>query len=368
MYYNTKNLCDTYELVKFGRNSNLQLMEILFCSLHHINHEENNVRVIDIESNENEENIKEYVEKLLIEITHSSNNRLFQFERDTLEVRRTVSEFITGNYTHSLENAQRLLSIEKMTQENLRFGSVEIQKGSLFQTLFNYDSSKWFIISKADHDEFLDDEEFKIRKGLPWKKKTFKAALMKINEDNSIPEVKIYDRNNSSYWWSAFLELTPKRNDKHNTSCAFAAMDKLIFNKYKTQFPADITTLRNTAIGYFRSNENMSWDTFVENTFNQYEAEEKHFPLDTIKQKLKDLPEKKDFDHCFPIDRSAITAKMKRQKITIAENVDLILQGEVNLHNFEPRIEGEEKYLMIKSTEGYKHFRKLLDENNRENS
>lgn len=343
-------------------------MDILFCSLHHIDHNANRAVAIDIENNENEENIKEYIERLLIEITSSQNNRSFIFERNTLEIRRTISEFIRGNFRHSLENAQRLLSIEGTTQESLRFRNVEIQKGSLFQTLFKYDGSRWFIISKADHDEFLDDEEFKIRKGLPWKKRTFKAALMKINEDNSIPEVKVYDHNNSNYWWSAFLELTPKRNDKHNTSCAFAAMDKLIFNKYKTLFAADITTLRNTTIGYFRSNINMNWEIFTESTFDHYEAEDEHLPLDTIKQKLKDLPEKKDFDRCFTIDRSAITAKMKRQKIPIAENVDLILQGEVNLHNFEPRIEGDEKYLVIKSTEGYKHFRKLLDENNRCNS
>lgn len=342
-------------------------MEILFCSLHQINHDENNVKAIDIENNENVENIKEYVQRLLIEITSSPNNRLFQFERETLEIRRIIGEFINGEYVHSLENAKRLLGVEINTQESLRFATVEIQKGSLFQTLFEYDGNKWFIISKADHDEFLDDVEFQIRKGLPWKKKTFKAALMKINNDNSIQEVKVYDRNNSSYWWSAFLELTPKRNDKHNTSCAFAALDKMIFNKYKTQFPADITTLRNTTIGYLRNNENMLWDTFMENTFNHYEAENREFPIDTIKQKLRDLPDGKDFDRSFPIDRSAITAKMKRQKIKIAENVDLVLQGEVNLHNFEPKLEGDEKYLVIKSAEGYKHFRKLLDENNQQN-
>lgn len=335
-------------------------MEVLFKSLHHINRLENEVIYINTDRYER---VSEYILRLLEEITTASNKRICEFTRNTSEVRRTIDEFFHGNYEHHSQNAERLLEAETRAQAEMRL-DIEIQKGSLFQTLFRDNNKTYFIISKADHDEFLDDADFSLRQGLPWKKKTFKAALMEIEDNGRISEVKIYDRNNSKYWYEDFLELQPQRNNKHNTSQAFAALDK-VFRKYAKKYPADITTLKNTTIGYFRTKRNMNWGDYVNEVWNEYSAVDEEFPREAIIQKLNGLPEQNNFDTSFPVDRSAITVKMKKQTIPIAENVDLLLKDEVNLYNFDPRIINDEKYLVIKSESGYNHFKDRIDELNR---
>lgn len=338
-------------------------MEVLFKSLHHINRLENKVIYINTDQYER---VSEYIHRLLEEITTASNKRICEFIRNTSEVRRTIDEFAHGNYEHHTQNAERLLEAEIRAQAETNF-DIEIQKGSLFQTLFRDNNRTYFIVSKADHDEFLDDADFTLRQGLPWKKKTFKAALMEIEDNGRISEVKIYDRNNSKYWYEDFLELQPQRNNRHNTSQAFAALDK-VFRKYAKKYPADIITLKNTTIGYFRTRRNMNWGDYVNEIWNEYSAENEDFPMDAIVQRLSRLPEQNNFDTSFPVDRSAITVRMKKQTIPIAENVDLLLKDEVNLYNFEPKAEGGEKYLVIKSESGYDYFKNRIDEANKDNA
>jgi len=64
-----------------------------------------------------------------------------------------------------------LLDVEKIAQGKIAHLDTVIQKGSLFQAVLNKDDETTVIISKADHNQFLDEVVFTLKKWLPWEKR-----------------------------------------------------------------------------------------------------------------------------------------------------------------------------------------------------
>jgi len=335
-------------------------MNIIFSSLHQIDHFNETISKKKI--SEYSTDLNRYVKKLFDEIVTSNSKRKFQFRSDTTEVRTAIQNIITGQYDSGSEvNASRLLKIEKDAQEKIAHLNIKIQKGSLFQA-FIEQSNKTFILCKADHNDFLDEIDFSLRKGLPWEKRIFKAIMVNFNSNNSVSEVFIYDTNNriSKYWWYDFLELEEKYTDTHNTKTALDTLDKKIFTRIKKFYPADYMILRNSAIGYFRNNDEFDMNTFIKNTIENYHPVNEDFPLEETKIKVSLLPEKWGFDNRFEIKKDEIKKRIIT-KIPLAQSIDLVFNDHIS--NIRDLIDTEvdsqnNKWVKIKSEEGYKYFNK----------
>ena len=82
------------------------------------------------------------------------------------------------------------------------------------------------MICKSDDIEILSEDTFRKVKGLPLKKRIFKAFLYtRITTSNDVI-IKVLDSNNAmaKYWWRDFLELTELYDNESNTKRAFDAV------------------------------------------------------------------------------------------------------------------------------------------------
>lgn len=338
-------------------------MEILNVSLHHIDHAINAVQEIVI-SNKNTQ-LSEYILSLIDSMASTSSKRMFYFRSETTEVRQAINLMTSERFSQgSIINAKRLLEIEKATQEKMNL-NVEIQKGSLFQTVFREDDKNRIIICKADHNEYLDESDFILHKGLPWKKKVFKSIMLDLNPSFSVIEsISVYDTNSSmsKYWWQDYLELTEKYTDSENTKRALHSMDHKIFKPLEKKHPSDYITLRNTMVGYFRRKEEFDVNDFVENVLEGYRPFDDNLSVDTLKTKVLEMPMrdvKREFDYRFYIDRSAINKRMLKTTVELNQGIELVLEGVESLNSLvKPGIDDEgNKYVKIRTTDkGYRYF------------
>jgi hypothetical protein len=334
-------------------------MELLFTSLHHIDHFTDQINKISITTQS--QDLKTYSDRLINEIISSDNKRSFNFKSDTTEVRTAISKFLELNYEEGIDiNSKRLLNIEKDTQKKMAH-LVRIQKGSLFQAVLGEGQFKFVIISKADHNQFLDEVDFTLKNGLPWEKRIFKAFLVKF--DGSSPtDIFVYDTSSvmSKYWWDGYLELEEVFTDTHNTKTALDILDKKIFNRIRNDYPADHTLLRNNTLVYFRSHDEFELNAYVESTFNNYVPVDPKFPKEKTITNVRELPQKWGFDSRFGIVKEEIK-KRQVNKIPLTEEIDLILKGPIK--NIDSVITSEidkegNKYIMIKTAQGYERFKK----------
>lgn len=335
-------------------------MSIIFTSLHQIDHSTNEIKEIDISTESDD--LNQYTNRLINEITTSTNKRQFEFKSDTTEVRIAISKFLDENYDEAVEiNSKRLLDVEKIAQSKIAHLNKVIQKGSLFQAVLKDSNETTIIISKADHNKFIDEVDFTLKNGLPWEKRIFKAFLVKFNNADT-KNLYVYDTTNrmARYWWDSYLELEEKFTDTHNTKTSLDVLDKKVFNKIKKDYPADHTVLRNSTIGYFRNKEEFELEEYLNDTFQEYEPIDSKFPKDKTISTIKHLPEKWGFDSRFGIQKQEIK-KRQVNKIALTEKIELVLKDHINdLSNIitsEKDMEGN-KYIKIKSDSGYERFRK----------
>jgi len=264
-----------------------KIMDIIFTSLYQVDHSLNQIKKIDINNQSNE--LQDYTNRFLNEITNSNNKRSFEFKSETTEVRTAIDKYLNRNYEAGAKiNADRLLNIEIEAQEKIDHLNIKIQKGSLFQAVLENDGETYIIISKADHNQILDETDFTLKTGLPWDKRIFKAFLVKM-ENNLVKEIFVYDTTNrmARYWWDNYLELKEKYTDIHNTKTSLNILDSKIFNPIKKEYPADHTVLRNSAIGYFRNNDEFELTEFVAQTLENYTPIDPGFPKEKIVKKAK---------------------------------------------------------------------------------
>ena len=342
-------------------------MNILYASLNHINHISSSIKNVKIDHSES---LKEYTEKLLIEITESPKRRQYLFTSSKSEIRNVLEDIVIDNDRgRSIKlAAKRLLNKEKEAQEALKSKKlkVEILKGSLFQAYIEVEGKESIIICKADHTEFLDENSLTVRSGLPWDKKIFKAALVRLKKGIIQEEVDVLDANLSKYWWREFLELEEKHTDSYNTEKSMEHFDNRIFNSIRKKHPSDYQILRNSFVGYYRNNEIFEVEDFIDSLFSNYEPEDKTLNIDSLVAKIRSLPEKLGFDKTFNISKADIKKRM-REKVKISEAIDLLLKTDIP--NFKKTLssgktQSGQMYLQIltDNEKVYKEFLRSEDE------
>ena len=323
-----------------------------------------NDQVIPVDKDQYGKDFEDYLTGL-IDIISEGSGRSFIFERDTTEIRTLIPKIISGEEFSVVSQiaAQRLLSCEKNTQQTIQKLGKEIQKGIVVQAIIQENNSFRYVICKADHSEFLKDGDYTKTKGLPTKKKVFKAFYANFDSTGTVDNVIVYDTNSimSKYWWSDFLELTEVYTDKHNTITAFEAIDKGVLTKMKKDAPQDYIHLRNSMVRYFRAHDAFDMQDFLDNAIGDYEPYSGKLKVDTVKNSIKELSKTKKFDEQFNIVKEHVTARFLN-KIQLTKQIDLHLKEDINdIDNVITAEEGKDgtKYVKIRSDSGYKYFNDL---------
>lgn len=341
-------------------------MEITKIQIFKIDIDEEDVTNID--SRTYGEELDNYLLELFETIISGSSGRQFKFERKTTEVRGQITNINNGDDFNQSSKviSERLLKVEIDAQKKIDKLKITIQKGIFVLAQISEEEKNKFIICKADHNEFLNDIDFTLSKGLPTKKKAFKAFVCDLNDDDSDSGILVYDTNPSDtkYWWKELLELEMIITDEDNTENAFGAIDSLIKNNLKEKYPQDYSHIRNSVVRYFRSTERFEMRHFLDNAIGNYLPINSGLNIEQIKEKIKELPTKKKtaFDNQFNIVKEKLTAKIIN-KIKLTPEIDLNIKGDYAEGVILAEIRDGEKYISIKSDEGYKYFNPIESQN-----
>lgn len=315
---------------------------------------------------------KEYIIELIKTISEGKGKRRFEYTRDTVEMMVIMKRMLDNAEFDKMAEISAARLLEKEVQAQDEIGSLaEIPVGMLFQTFISLQHANVIIIAKADNSEYLDDASLTRQNGIPIKKKIYKAFLAEFNNEKEITRLAIYDTNFkiSKYWWYDYLELSEVYTDNYNTDNAFEGIKKEL-GRIKKKSEVDYNILYNRTLGYFRSNETFDIDNYISNALEGYEPESNKIKIADIIQRVRNLPEDKDFDASFEIDRTVMRGKRLKNIVPLDD-------GKMELHINEflenmsdiikPVIIQQDKYLQIKTVKGYNAFN-YMQVNNHENN
>ena len=292
----------------------------------------------------------------------SSRGKAFEFASDTEEVAMLVRGMMNGGWpVSSVKIANRLLRSEINSQEGL--GNFQnVSKGALMQMKVSSGESQFIIFTKVDHGKFMDEKDSKIHFGLPFEKRVQKTCVFEFDGGDTPISIRIFDSNKkiAKYWWRDFLCCIGLISSEDNTKKAFNEVDKILTRNLKKQSKPDYTYLRNNIITYFRSNDAIAFDDFIENIVRSYAPINDNININEIADKIAALPEKKGFDTQFEVDKKSINARIKRV-VVLAENFELNIKGEIkDLERLvNTGIDDEGKFLKIYSDEGFSEFNRI---------
>ncbi len=343
-------------------------MRISSKSLYHIDLQQKKLR--EPSSTISTDNLKNFTTMIIEELFEKRiKARDFTPVSETTEFMNGIEEILNGNEQKGFDIiANRLLREELRAQENIKQLS-DIQTGSLLQIYNNINNTNYLIIAKVDHIDFLDEADFAKRSGIPFKQKILKSCFVSFHDDNKIDEIKIHENRNklTKYWWEDFLELRHLNSDEQNTKRLNDGLDKLLVKTLKKKYLSDYYFFKNAMLTYLRQQEeDFRFENLVTDVVDRYEPHNPNMPLDIIRRKILEMPERHEIDKSFPIVKSQIKLR-KKDVIALNDKIDLVLKDViVNLKNIvmPHKYEGE-KYLLIKSEKGYHTFsREFLNEEN----
>ncbi len=341
-----------------------QSREIISTVLHQINignKECKNIPILD------HSDLEGYLSDVLNEVKNKEQKRLYEFARDITDFKTILTSYgtqqILKDNPSSLVLAKKLLDVEIDTDKKYGHlgtsGNGHVKKGSFLQFLYKENGNIFYLGVKIEHQEFLDEADFKLKVGLSIANKIYKACS--ISFISCLPsEINIYDTNAkaSKYWWHDFLALKVVRDDELNTKESSDEVIKVL-KRYKKDFPLDYTILRNSTIGAFKQAGEMKYDEFITNIFENYIPENKMFldKKDKLLKSLKELPAKKKFDTHFTLVPSAVS--FKKSKVPLSSEINI--EYDEDMLNIKDKIWAEEtidgrKLVVINSPDGYKNF------------
>lgn len=286
------------------------------------------IRIIDYENNavyvrDTPETFSDYVRQLITYINGNTSIREYRTRSVNTEVISCILDIVKNQIDTDLVMgkidfiANRLLLKEREAQTSVAHMDTNVQKGSLIQALlYDEEDDKYtYLLAKVEHTDFVDDSDFSFKSGFSKDmKKLWKSCTFGIDELNSAYySAKVYSNTVAKYWYDNFLELDQVVSDEVNTDKAFRAIDSTLNRNVKNIAPRDHTLLRNTMITYFRSNDYIDYDTMIKNTLENYQPMElEQEKLEKVIEKLRELPEKHNFDKQFNTVSSAINARIRK--------------------------------------------------------
>lgn len=341
-------------------------MEIIFNTLYKIDIEANSVTLVPHFSDKND--LDGYVKELVTNILDNSDRKGYKFKSSTTQVRNILEKILDADQSNldtydtlTKDIAKRLLSMEVSTQAKVDKLGIEILKGVLVVSLIRFeDKSVKIVISKADHNDFIDLTSYKKTSGLPARKKIYKAFIADFDEKREATRVSVYDTNStfSVYWWRDFLELEEVYTDSYNTEQAFGVINSKILTPIKQTSKPDYINLWNTTVHYFRVKKEFSLDEYINSVIKDYVPFNDALHVDAIVKKARNLPEKGKFDNRFTIAPGLLNKRFKNS-IQLTPQIELLLKHDIaDIKNTIKPFEEDDgsKWVMIKSEQGYEHF------------
>jgi len=331
---------------------------ILKTSLHRIDLNEEEIG--DRLAIKDDSDFDQYVLKIVDDMYELPSYKSFKFSSSETEISRQAALMSVESWDERSQFiARRLLRIEKLAQERVK-QMVSLRTGSLVQIYAEVDGQRNLIVTKVDHSAYLNETNLKKQLGLPESQRVQKTAIISFEEDHSVSGIRISDTNRkiSQYWWQEFLEAEELHSAEKNTLLAFDAIDKELRKTVRKKSKSDFWTLRNAVISYFRTSESCTFDRLIDVVFKDYQPDSPDLKMDGFISKVKEMPNKYNFDSQFDIAPSAIKAKIHRQ-IKLAENLELKFTGEVQGLNAlidAGELDNGRKFIRIFSEVGYNEF------------
>lgn len=295
-------------------------MEIISKSIHVIDYNEKLVYPRDIP-----ETFNGYVIELLKHINANTAVRNYKTRSQATQIVVNAKNILKKIIEKDLEiekyfkdNADRLLRKEIEVQDAISRLNKKIQKGSLIQSLiFDNNTKEYiFLLAKVEHSEFVDDIDFSYKTGFSKNKKDiWKSCILYFNDaiDLEINNAKVHSNTVAKYWSYDFLELDEMLSDEVNTLNAFRAIEETLARNIKSTAPKDYTVIRNTVIAYFKRDGHLDYNVMVEDILGAYQpADLTNDKIQTLRDKLINLPEKRNFDVQFNSVPAVINAKIKK--------------------------------------------------------
>ena len=293
-------------------------MEIVIQTIRIIDYENNAVHVIDPP-----QTFSEYIRQLVAYVNANNSVREYRTRSINTEVISCILDIVrnqidTDFVTSKIDFiANRLLLKECEAQTSVAHLETSVQKGSLIQALLYDDESDkhTFLLAKVEHTDFVDDSDFSFKSGFSKDmKKLWKSCIFEIEDLGAISfQAKVYSNTVAKYWYDSFLELDQVVSDEVNTDKAFRAIDSALNRNVKNIAPRDHFILRNSLIAYFKSNDFIDYDTMIQSTLENYvPVELEKEKMDKVIERIRELPEKHNFDKQFNSVSSVINAKIKK--------------------------------------------------------
>lgn len=319
-------------------------------------------KVAEIEMPELNTDFYNYVRGCVNEVSLASGGRKFKLRSNNTEIVSTIIAALKDEEESFDETIpSRLLREELKVQEKISRMNKELNEGLLIISIIEDNEIMKVILCKVEDLEYIDKVNFKLNSGYPLKRRIFRSAQFVYDDNNTIIDTVVHDLNSkgATYWWDDFLELDQYWDDIYNTKTAFNIIDTKVLSKIRKDSAADHTYLRNSAIRYFRTNQEFNIDKFIENCFENYEpVNSDKVNIDLLKKLIKGLPEKYHFDERFDLKPSEITAKIK-YSIKLNDEIDLVIKDEINIEQTViPEIHHKLKYIKIRTDSGYDAFKK----------
>lgn len=85
--------------------------------------------------------------------------------------------------------------------------NIKIREGYLIEVLLKDEEHFYYIISKVENGDYLDNETVKKRTGLPYNDKMLKSALYVFNKEKERESILVADTAKTDYWAGKFLEI-----------------------------------------------------------------------------------------------------------------------------------------------------------------
>ncbi len=339
-------------------------MEVKYIKLLKIDHENNRVQEAPLRE---EGNVRDYVMGIIGQIIDNAGERRYKFKDGELTMKTWMDDIVNNNNRdgRARDIAGRLLQKEDAAQQ--RYHNIaDIQKGILLIAYCMMTDAEYkMVICKADYTEFIEETSDEKKNGLPTKKKIFKsfAANIGLKEGmHTYGEMATFDVNakQSKYWYDEFLDLQALHDDGENTEKAFSYLKSKILDPVKRQSRSDYLVLWNMTVGYMRSEGEFSMDEYADNILRVYQPNDESLDMNGLSCRAKALPEQHGFDSRFQKIPSKIKARLKNE-IKLTDDIELVLKNNIpNLsRTIKPYKARGEKYIMVRSEEGYKYAEKL---------
>ena len=336
-------------------------MDILFKSFHNINVPENIIRTIPIP-----EDFDGFMTDFLLYSLQNGSIKRYKI----IDKNSEVLSCIQGIAQKSLINAQedtdatldlsnsialKLLREEQAAQQMIEKMGISIQRGSLIQTMLRTnEGALFFIVAKVEHSAWYEGESLEKKFGFPGDKKSvWKSAIIPLETTGILSEgdIKVYRNNSSKYWTDKFLEVQEIKSDETNTREVFDAVQSVLRKNVRKQSERDYLILRNALIQKMKTPQQVNYGQMIDDLVGSYIPDVESLDINTIKEKLLELPETKTFDTQFNTIPAVIKERKRIEKYLPSAGIELILVGAIE--DFEhvitsETIDGGRRYLKIR--------------------